>query len=271
LLAASQREQATELPIPINAPLAAGGGAERNAVPGYELPQLKVIHHRLTVMPLRTSAMRALGAFANVFAIESFMDELAQRAGQGPLEFRLRHLQDARAVAVLRAVVERSKWWGQRAQEAEGVGHGMAWARYKNSGAWCAVIARVQVQEQVRVLNLDIAVDVGMVIDLDGVINQLEGGAAQATSWALKEQVSFDAQGITSQDWTTYPLLRFSEVPPVRMHVLDRPDQPPLGAGEAAQGPVAAALANAVHDALGVRVRELPLSPDALLRAVHAN
>ncbi len=270
LLAASERADATALPLPINPPLAAGGGAERNAVPAYAVPNLRVINHRLTVMPLRTSAMRALGAYANVFAIESFVDELARQNGDDPLAFRQRHLDDPRALAVLDAVVQRSTWWGQRDQEPEGIGHGLAWARYKNMGAWCAVIARVQVDERVRVLNLDLAVDVGMVVDLDGVINQIEGGAVQSTSWTTKEQVTFDRQAITSNEWLTYPVLRFSEVPEVRVHVIDRPEEPPLGAGEAAQGPVAAALGNAVFDALGVRVRELPLTPDTLLRAVHA-
>jgi CO/xanthine dehydrogenase Mo-binding subunit len=239
-------------------------------VPAYAVPNLKVINHRLTVMPLRTSAMRALGAFANVFAIESFVDELALQLGEDPLAFRRRHLDDPRALAVLDEVVARSAWWGQRAGETEGTGHGLAWARYKNSGAWCAVIARVRVDEQVRVLNLDLAVDVGMVVDLDGVINQIEGGAIQSTSWTIREQVTFDPEGVTSVDWPTYPVLRFSEVPEVRVHVIDRPEEPSLGAGEAAQGPVAAALANAVFNALGVRVRELPLSPDTLLRAIHA-
>jgi CO/xanthine dehydrogenase Mo-binding subunit len=270
LLAASERADAVPLPLPINPPLAAGGGADRNAVPAYAVPNLKVINHRLTVMPLRTSAMRALGAFANVFAIESFVDELALQLGEDPLAFRRRHLDDPRALAVLDEVVARSAWWGQRAGETEGTGHGLAWARYKNSGAWCAVIARVRVDEQVRVLNLDLAVDVGMVVDLDGVINQIEGGAIQSTSWTIKEQVTFDREGATSVDWPTYPVLRFSEVPEVRVHVIDRPEEPSLGAGEAAQGPVAAALANAVFNALGVRVRELPLSPDTLLRAIHA-
>ena len=273
LLAASERADATALPLPINPPLAAGGGADRNAVPAYTLPNLRVINHRLTVMPLRTSAMRALGAYANVFAIESFMDELARARGDDPLAFRRRHLQDPRALAVLDTAVQRSTWWAQRATEPEaneGIGHGLAWARYKNTGAWCAVLARVRVEQQVQVLNLDIVVDVGMVVDLDGVINQIEGGAIQSVSWTLKEQVGFDAHSITSADWTTYPVLRFSEVPEVCVHVIDRPDEPPLGAGEAAQGPVAAALANAVHDALGVRVRTLPLSADNLLRAVHA-
>jgi CO/xanthine dehydrogenase Mo-binding subunit len=274
LLAASERAQATPLPLPINPPLAAGGGADRNAVPAYTVPYLKVVNHRLTVMPLRTSAMRALGAFANVFAIESFIDELARLRGEDPLAFRRRHLDDPRALAVLDTAVARSTWWSQRSTAAdadsEAIGHGLAWARYKNTGAWCAVIARVQVGEQVRVLNLDLAVDVGMVVDLDGVSNQIEGGAIQSVSWTLKEQVTFDRTHVTSDEWAAYPVLRFDEVPEVRVHVLDRPDEPPLGAGEAAQGPVAAALANAVHDALGLRIRQLPLSPDTLLRAIHA-
>jgi CO/xanthine dehydrogenase Mo-binding subunit len=271
LLAASERADASVLPLPINPPLSAGGGADRNAVPAYSVPHLQVLNHRLTVVPLRTSAMRALGAFANVFAIESFVDELAALRGEDPLAFRRRHLDDPRALAVLDTAVARSTWWrdGKNAG-AEGVGQGLAWARYKNSGAWCAVLARVRVDDQVRVLNLDLVVDVGMVVDLDGVINQIEGGALQATSWALKEQVRFDADGITSETWSSYPILRFSELPELCVHVIDRPEQPALGAGECAQGPVAAALANAVHDALGVRVRELPLSPDTLLRAVHA-
>ena len=270
LLAASERAQATSLPLPINPPLAAGGGADRNAVPGYTVPHLEVLNHRLTVMPLRTSAMRALGGYANVFAIESFMDEMAHALGQDPLGFRQRHLDDERAIAVLNAVTERSPCWSQRAQAPEGTGLGLAWARYKNTGAWCAVVARVQVTDGVRVTDLDLAVDVGTVVDLDGVINQIEGGAVQSTSWTLKEQVTFTPEALTSTGWETYPVLRFSEVPQVRVHVLDRPDQPSLGAGEAAQGPVAAAIANAVADALGVRVRRLPLTPDNLLQAVHA-
>jgi CO/xanthine dehydrogenase Mo-binding subunit len=271
LLAASERADATPLPLPINPPLAGGGGADRNAVPAYAVPNLKVINHRLTVMPLRTSAMRALGAYANVFAIESFVDEIARRRGEDPLAFRRRHIDDPRALAVLDAAVQRSDWWGRRAEEPEAVGHGLAWARYKNAGAWCAAIARVQVGAQVRVLNLDLAVDVGTIVDLDGVINQIEGGAIQSVSWTLKEQVSFDRHAVTSVDWPGYPVLRFGEVPEVRVHVIDRPDEPPLGAGEAAQGPVAAALANAVHDALGLRIRTLPLSPDNILRAIHAD
>ncbi|MEY2661583.1 MAG: hypothetical protein RLZZ123_2755, partial [Pseudomonadota bacterium] len=226
-----------------------------------------VTTHRLLDMPLRTSAMRALGGYANVFAIECFMDELAHHSGQDPLTFRLRHLKDARAIEVLQTVVQRSAWWNQPREE--GVGRGLAWARYKNTGAWCAVAARVQAGETLRVLNLDLAVDVGRVIDLDGVINQTEGGALQSMSWTLKESVHFDRTRVLTRSWADYPMLRFGEIPALKVHVIDRPDEPSLGAGEGAQGPVAAALGNALFDALGVRVRRLPLSQDHILRAVH--
>ena len=180
LLGASQLAGGQPLPLPINPPMGAGGGAERNAVPAYALEHLRVTSHRVLDVPLRTSAMRALGAYANVFATESFMDELALACGDTPLAFRRRHLRDTRALELIDTLVQRSRWWGQRADEPENVGHGMAWARYKNKGAWCAVLARVQVEEQVRVLALDVAVDVGMVVDLDGVINQIEAVPSRA-------------------------------------------------------------------------------------------
>ena len=267
LLGASQRAHGQPIPLAINPPLAAGGGSDRNAVPGYSFENTHAVNHRLTVMPIRTSAMRALGAFANVFAIESFMDELAHLSGQDPLQFRQLHMTDPRSLTVLDAVVNRSTWWQQ--QREEGVGHGLAWARYKNTSAWCAVLARVQAGKTLRVLNLDVAVDVGRVVDLDGVINQTEGGALQGMSWTLKEAVQFDRTRITTQSWADYPILRFSEVPQLSIHVLDQPDQPSLGAGESVQGPVAGALGNALFNALGVRVRQLPLSQDHILQALN--
>ena len=151
----------------------------------------------------------------------------------------------------------------------EGVGRGIAWARYKNTGSWCAVAARVQAGEQLRVLNIDVAVDVGQVIDLDGVINQTEGGALQSMSWTLKESVQFDRTRVLTRSWGDYPILRFSDLPEVKVHVIDRPDQAALGAGEGAQGPTAAALGNALFDALGVRVRRLPLNQQNILDALH--
>jgi len=271
LLAASERLRSTPLPLPVNPPLAMGGGADRNAVPGYALPNFRLVNHRLTVMPLRTSAMRALGAFLNVMAIESFMDEMALSLGQDRVDFRRRHLQDSRALAVIDLVLSRSSFWNdQLLPRGNGFGQGFGWARYKNSGAWCAAIARVEVTDHVRVTDIELAVDVGAVVDRDGVLNQIEGGAIQSVSWTIKEQVKFDSNELQCSDWNDYPILRMNEIPRVSVHLIDRPEQISLGAGEAAQGPVAAAVVNAVSEALGLRIRQLPLSPDNLLRAVHA-
>lgn len=247
-------------------PLKNGGGAGRNAVPGYAFPAYRVVNHRLTVMPLRTSSMRALGATVNVFAIESAMDELALAAGRDPVAYRLDHLADPRARAVLTAAAERAGWAGWT--PAESAGHGVAVARYKNSGAYCAVVAEVGATTEVRVRRLTIAVDAGLIVNPDGAENQIEGGAIQATSWALKERVRFDDRRVTSDSWETYPILRFSEVPEVHVEFLPGGGNPSAGTGEAAQGPTVAAIANAVADALGVRVRTLPLTPDRIVAAM---
>ena len=217
-------------------------------------------------MPIRVSALRTLGAFANVFASESFMDEIAAERGEDPVAFRLRQLSDPRAKAVIEAAAERFGWAGW--QSREGWGRGIGYARYKSTGAYCAVIAEVEAGREIRVHRLAIAADVGEVINPDGVANQMEGGAIQATSWTLKEAVRFDRSHITSTQWDTYPILRFSEVPAVEVVVLDRPSERPMGAGEASQGPTAAAIANAVFDAIGVRVRDLPLTPERIIAAM---
>jgi CO/xanthine dehydrogenase Mo-binding subunit len=184
-------------------------------------------------MPIRTSALRSLGAYANVFAIESFLDELAAERGVDPLAQRLRLLAEPRARAVLEAAARRANWagWVKR----EGRGHGIGFARYKGSGAWCAVVAEIEAGREIRVLRLVIAVDVGRVVNPDGVANQIEGGAIQAVSWTLKEQVRFDRTRITSGSWDDYPILRFAEVPAVEVELLPQPRSPSLGAGEAAQ------------------------------------
>jgi CO/xanthine dehydrogenase Mo-binding subunit len=249
--------------VATNPPLAGGGGAERNATPIYNFPAWRIACHRILTMPVRTSALRSLGAFANVFAIESFMDELAALRGEDPLAFRLRHLEDARARAVLEAASRRAGWsgWTRR----EGAGHGLGVARYKGFGAYCAAVAEVEGAADIRVRRLVLAVDVGEVINPDGVANQIEGGAIQAASWVLKEAVRFDRSRIVSDSWETYPILRFSEVPAVEVEILARPEEKALGAGEAAHGPVAGAIANAVFDALGVRVRETPITRERII------
>jgi CO/xanthine dehydrogenase Mo-binding subunit len=202
-----------------------------------------------------------------VFAIESFMDELALAARADPIAFRLRHLKDARARAVIEAAARRGKWGAWT--PAEGRGHGIGFAKYKNLGAYCAVVAEVEVSDEVRVKRLVAAVDVGLVVNPDGVVNQIEGGAIQSTSWTLKEQVQLDSRGIASLSWEDYPILKFSEVPTVEIEMIDRRELPSVGAGEAAQGPTAAAIANAVTHALGVRVRELPLTPERITAAIE--
>jgi CO/xanthine dehydrogenase Mo-binding subunit/aerobic-type carbon monoxide dehydrogenase small subunit (CoxS/CutS family) len=249
-----------------NPPLTGGGGSERNATPIYDLASWRIANHRILTMPIRTSALRTLGAFANVFAIESFMDELAAERGEDPLAFRLRHLKDARARAVLEAAALRAGWssWQRR----EGMGHGLGLARYKGFGAYCAAVAEVEGEADIRVRRLVLAVDVGEVVNPDGVANQIEGGAVQAVSWVLKEAVRFDRERIVSDTWETYPILRFLEVPAVEVEIIARPEEKALGAGEAAHGPVAGAIANAVCDALGVRVRDLPITRERVIAAM---
>ena len=252
--------------ISSNPPQANGGGGDRNSIPLYDFPSWKIESHRLLTMPVRTSALRTLGAQGNVFAIECFLDEVATERGEDPINFRLRHLRDERAKDVIRAAARRAKW---KPEKKPGTGYGTGFARYKNTGAYCAAIAEIEGEQDIRVKRLTLAVDVGEAINPDGVINQIEGGAIQATSWVLKERVRFDSERITSTSWTDYPILRFSEVPEVVVEIIQRPDNEPVGAGEAAHGPVTAAIANAVFDCLGVRIRNLPITRDSLIAAME--
>jgi CO/xanthine dehydrogenase Mo-binding subunit len=253
--------------VSTNPPQANGGGSDRNSIPLYDFPSWRIECHRLTTMPIRTSALRTLGGQGNVFAIESILDEIAAERREDPVAFRLRHLRDERARDVIRAVAKRAQW---KPQKQPGIGHGIGFGRYKNTGAYCAAIAEIEGAEEITVRKLTLAVDVGEAINPDGVINQIEGGAIQAVSWVLKERVRFDRQRITSTSWTDYPILRFSEVPDVDVEVIQRSDADPVGAGEAAHGPVTAAIANAVFDALGVRVRDLPITRDRIIAAMEA-
>jgi nicotinate dehydrogenase subunit B len=266
LLANGYRRGGRALPPSVDPPLASGLGSGRNAVPPYTLGSPRVATHRVLSMPIRTSAIRSLGAHFNVFAIESFMDELAAASGVDPLAFRLARLDDERARAVLLAAAD-AAGWGQPPGAAD-TGLGLGYARYKNTGAYCAAAAQVEARESVRVRRLVLAVDVGQVVNRDGVRNQIEGGAIQAASWTLKEQVRFGPDGITSLSWDTYPVLRFSETPQVDVIVIDRPGHPSLGAGECTAGPVAGAIANGLFAAIGVRARTLPLTDQNVLRAI---
>jgi CO/xanthine dehydrogenase Mo-binding subunit len=251
-----ERAPAVDPPLP-------AGGAQRNAVPGYDFPDQLVTLHYVREAPVHGSSLRSLGAYGNVFGIESFMDELAAAAGADPVEYRLRHLKDPRGRGVVEEAIRRFNWNGY--QRTEGRGRGLAYARYKNVGAYCAVALEVDAGgADLRVTRIVAAVDVGLPVNPDGVINQIEGGCVQATSWALKEAWR---PGVAS--WDDYPILRFSEAPAVEVSLLKN-SHPSLGAGECTMGPVVAAIANALHDALGVRVRELPLTQDNIAKAVNA-
>lgn len=268
LLAATLLATPFTPPVPKPSPQPEGSG-DRNAIPYYVLPNARVTHHFQPKTVLRTSAMRGLGAYCNVFAIESFMDELARAAQADPVAFRLRHLDDPRAVDVVKLAAAKFGWDGY--QRAARRGRGFAFARYKNLAAYCALAVEVEVAREtglVRITRVAAAVDCGEIVNPDGVRNQIEGGIVQSASWTLLERLRFDATRITSVDWASYPILRFAQAPQqLDVHLIDRPGQPFLGTGEAAQGPAAAAIANAVSDACGLRMRDLPLDRERVRRA----
>jgi CO/xanthine dehydrogenase Mo-binding subunit len=268
LLSAAYLENPIAMPKPVN-----GGGpnyaADRNAIALYDFPGHNVTTHFITEMPLRVSSTRGLGAYANIFAIESFIDELAHATDNDPVDYRLRFLKDERARDAIVKAAEKFGWSQWR--KTPGRGRGIGFAKYKNIAGYCAVALEVEVNRQngrIRVLRAVASADCGHMVNPDGVSNQIEGGLIQSLSWTLKEEVQMDKTRVLSRDWNSYPILTFSEVPPVDIVLIDRPGQPFLGTGEASQGPTGAALANAVFDATGVRFRTLPLTPDRVLQAL---
>jgi len=241
-----------------------GGGATRNAWPIYGFPNQKLIHHLLPRVPLRTSSLRGLGAWGNVFAIESFMDELAQAAGEDPVSYRLSLLSDPRARRVVETAAQMSGWFEGR----EGLGFGFA--RYKNIASYAAVVAEVEVEEEVGLKRVWCAADAGLVISPDGAKNQIEGGIIMGASFVLKERVRFEGGKVATATWDDYPILRFSEAPEIDIRLIEAPDEPTLGLGEAAVGPTGAAIGNAVARALGQRIRDLPLTRERIMAALLA-
>ncbi|MEQ8533892.1 MAG: molybdopterin-dependent oxidoreductase, partial [Imperialibacter sp.] len=233
------------------------GGGHRNADPYYSTPNMQV-NAFFFDGPLRVSSLRSLGAYTTIFSIESFMDELAEKAGKDPLDFRIAHLEDERAIAVLQKIKELTS--GITVSEGEGIGY--AFSRYKNTAAYAAVAAKVRVDtttRKVQVKKMWAAVDVGEVINVDGLTNQIEGGMIQAASWTIMEEVTFNEKEITSTDWHSYPIFRFGDIPEVEVAIIDRPDEPVEGGGEVSMPPSGAAIANAVYRASGERVYELPV------------
>ncbi|SDT20487.1 xanthine dehydrogenase family protein molybdopterin-binding subunit [Bradyrhizobium canariense] len=272
MLAAQHMAQPFAVPPPKPLPLPEGGG-DRNAIPIYKFPNAHVVHHFIPEMPLRISAMRGLGAYHNVFSIESFMDELAVAAGADPVEFRLKHLEDPRGREVVAKAAEGFGW--RKEQKApRGRGYGFAFARYKNLAAYCAIATEIEVNSETghpRLVRAVAAVDSGQMVNPDGLTNQIEGAIMQSMSWTLYESVTFDDRRITSIDWQTYPILRFNSVPDsIDVHIINRPGLPFLGSGETGQGPAAASIANAIANATGKRLRNLPLTRKRIKDAIDA-
>lgn len=252
---------------PLNdVPESNGGGATRNAEPLYDIPQKRILQHLVAETPIRVSSLRSLGAMPNVFALECAIDELAERAGVDPVAYRLSIIGDPRARAAIEQVAAMAKW-DAKAPGGSGVGRGIGFARYKNKAAYAAVVIELEVEEEIRLRRVWAAADAGLVVNPDGVINQLEGGIIQSASWVLKEQVRFD-NGVASFDWETYPVLKFSEVPEIDIALINTHDPVPLGVGEVTAGPTAAAIGNAVSHALGTRIRDLPLTRERVMSAL---
>jgi nicotinate dehydrogenase subunit B len=262
VLAAWYLAEPQKMGPPTSPPQPAGGG-DRNAIPLYDFPSQRVVHHFVQDMPIRVSALRTLGAYANVFALESFIDELAAAAGADPVAFRLAHLKDPRGRAVIEAVARNSGW--KAGEKGDGThGRGIGFAKYKNLACYVAVVAEVEVDRSsgaVRVPRAWAAVDSGLIINPDGLTNQMEGGIIQSVSWTLKEEVRFDKNAILTRDWASYPILTMPEVPKVEIELINRPNERPLGSGEGSQGPAVAAVVNAFANATGKRIRDLPLHP----------
>jgi CO/xanthine dehydrogenase Mo-binding subunit len=276
LLAASYLAHPLQPTFPADVPQP-NGGSDRNSIPLYDFPSQKILKHYMPDAPLRTSSLRTLGAYANVFAIESLMDETAVAAGADPVEFRLRQLRDERARAVIETAARKSGWRpGALGDAGHGAGAklrglGIGFARYKNHACYCAVVAQVEVDRIsgiVRVIRAWSAVDAGLAINPDGIVNQIEGGLIQSASWTLKEALKVDRSGIRTKSWIDYPILRFSEVPAVEVEVIQRPTEASLGVGEGAQGPTGAAIANAFAAATGRRLRDIPFTPERVRAAL---
>jgi nicotinate dehydrogenase subunit B len=282
-------------------------GGDRNARHSYTFPNNRVAVRWLEQSVIRPSAFRGLGAPANVFAIESFVDELATAARVDPVQFRLRALKDPRAIAVVERVAALAAWKPRAVAASAGhagtsgtnhtsrsttsnnghghdnsnssagtadiaTGRGIAYLQYENENTYVATVAEVAVNRRtgvIRVTRVFVAHDCGLIINPDGLRNQIEGGTIQTISRTLKEQVQWDRAGVTTLDWASYPLLTFAEVPEtITIALIDHPDLPALGAGEAAACAVPAAIANAVCDATGVRFRNIPFTPARVLAAL---
>jgi len=243
-------------------------GGLLNATPSYDIAATRTLEHVIET-PIRSSSLRSLGGAPNTFAGESFIDEIAEAVGAEPLAYRLAMLSEPRARAVLTRLAEMCDW-PRRWEAGTGRGLGLAYDRHRGRGAMVACAAEVEVEAEVRLVKLWCACDGGLIVNPDGAKNQLEGGMVMAASWTLKEQVQLGGAGITSTTWDDYPILRFSEVPPIEVELLNTREGRPMGLGEVSQGPVMAAIGNAVAHALAARIRDLPMTRERVAAALLA-
>lgn len=252
-------------PIPASPNLGHQVGIHRNLEPIYAFPRTRLVKNLVADLLHRTSALRCLGGAANVFALESFIDELAHNQGADPIAFRMAHLTDARGLQVL-SELER-----QMSGVPKYTGRGIAYAQYKNQMTRVGICVDIESNDRAEITlkRALIVADSGRVIDADGLTAQLEGGFIQAASWALYEQVNWDRDGILSRDWDSYPVIRFDNIPEIKVTILNRPDEKSLGAGEASPGPAIAAIGNAIFDATGLRMRRMPFTPAAILQSAY--
>lgn len=254
---------------------------DRTAIPPYDYEHMRVVANDMPPI-VRASWFRGVSALPNTFAHESYIDELATEAGVDPVEYRLRYLKDPRAIDLVRAVAERAGWKPRPVREhKEGdivTGRGFAYALYVHSkfpgygAAWSAWVADVSVNKatgDVSVTRVVAGQDSGLMINPDGVRHQIEGNVIQSTSRALMEELPFERTTIAAREWGAYPIIRFPDLPRIDVLMLPRPDQPPLGVGESASVPSAAAIANAIFDATGVRFRDPPFTPERILRGLR--
>ena len=254
---------------------------DRTAIPPYDYEHMRVVANDMPPI-VRASWLRGVSALPNTFAHESYIDELATEAGVDPVEYRLRYLKDPRAIDLVNAVAERAGWKPRPVREEKDGdvvhGRGFAYALYVHSkfpgygAAWSAWIADVAVNKatgDVSVTRVVAGQDSGLMINPEGVRHQIEGNVIQSTSRALMEEIPFERTTVAAREWGAYPIIRFPDVPKIDVLMLPRPDQPPLGVGKSASVPSAAAIANAIFDATGVRFRDPPFTPERILRGLR--
>ncbi len=261
--------------LPHETSMSPGNIIQNSAIP-YAFPNVRTVAHRLAETPLRPAWLRTPGRMQNTFANEAFMDELATAAGADPLEFRLRYLNDPRAVELLKRLARFARWEGHPSSKRQSglvaTGRGVSYVKYELTRTYVGAVATVEVNRQsgeLRVKHFAVVQDCGLIINPDGVKNQVEGNVVQTVSRTLREEVTFSRSAVTSLDWASYPILTFSEIPDVDIELIDRPTEKPWGVGEPATAVVPSAIANAVFDAVGVRLRSVPFKPAKVRAAIQ--